>query len=186
MKKVKLIPIVLTLIAITSALCSCSDRQKDNNKKVAQTNTVTTAYTAETTSSLPEDEFLELPDEAMSDFDYISKITGDIFPDAAGKKMYGYLGECEVNTENGMCDCYVFAYYTYKSKLYNKIGFIAKAVDSADIYTSDEADGSYSAAVIPEPETHWYDKSTLALAVNAADGLSTDMNVEEDASAEAE
>jgi hypothetical protein len=162
----------IVVSAITAALAlsfgACSDKtasEQVEQVKISQTQT-TAVSAAETVDSLPSEEFCELPDEAVEDLNYISEISGKLFPDAAGKKMYGYKGLEEIETENGSFSCYMFDFYTYKSKVYTKIAELAKPADSSDVYVFSVESGSYVLSKIPQSEINWHDKATEALAAD--------------------
>ena len=166
MKLKALIVAAAVSLSAAMALCSCSDtssKKAATPQKVAETVAETTT---QGTESLPDTEFTELPDEAEADFDYVTEASSELFPDTSGKKMYGYTGLERIKTADGKKKCYIFEFYTYKSKLYNKVATIAKDLKSADIYILNELTGNYELAEIPEQEPSWHDQATAALAAN--------------------
>jgi hypothetical protein len=158
--------IVIALIAAAAAFSfsSCSGKQTEKTEKISETKTAAVTE-AQTADSLPTDEFSEIPEEAACELNYVTEISGELFPDASGKKMYGYRGVEEIETESGTRTCYIFDFYTYKSKAYTKIAQIAKASDSSDIYIKNEETDGFELWESPQREIDWHDQVTAALAV---------------------
>jgi hypothetical protein len=160
---------VIAVLAAGLMFTSCG-KNEAKATKISDANTKTASVSESATESEePDGEYFELPEEASEDFDYVTEVSGELFPDAKGKKMYGYEGLFEIETDNGKKDCYVFEFYTYRSKakIYSKIAEIAKDSESSDIYLYNEETGSYEFTEVPQEELGWHDKATAALAVNA-------------------
>lgn len=152
------------ILAASFLMAGCGKTETKETKKVK--NVSETVSAAE--ESRPEGNFLKLPDEALDDFDRLTVELKDIFPDAKGKLMYGYIGDVLVPTEGGEKDCYMFDYYTYKKKIYTKIATVAMDKENSKVYLLED-DGSYTEAEIEEHEKQWCETATPALAVDAAD-----------------
>lgn len=163
---------VAVLLAASVSLCACADKKNTETSKISdtKTETVTAAETTQGEESLPDGEYCELPIEAVEDFNYVTEISAKLFPDASGKKMYGYSGLETIETADGSCSCYTFEFYTYKSKLYSKIATIAKDAESSDIYLYNEDTASYELTELPSGEIDWHEQATAALAVNTQTG----------------
>lgn len=162
--------IIAVLLSASVSLCACADKKKNETSKVSETKTETAVETTQGVESLPEGEFRELPVEAVEDFNYVTEVSAELFPEVSGKKMYGYSGMETIETADGSCSCYTFEFYTYKSKLYNKIATIAKDADSSDVYLYNEDTACYELTELPSREINWHEQATAALAVNAQTG----------------
>ena len=170
--------IIALLLAASLSLCACGgkdssakEKKAPETEKISQTNT----EPAESGESVPDGEFTELPGEAEEDFNYVAEVSSKLFPDTKGKKMYGYEGLEEIATADGDKSCYIFDFYTYKSKLYNKVAKIAKDSESSDIYLFNEENGEYELTELPQRETDWHEKATAALAADTQNGAVNEM-----------
>lgn len=159
--------LIAAVLAANVSLCGCSGKTEARPEKVSEKKTETASETVNAEESLPDGVFCELPAEAEADFDYVTEISTELFPDTEGKKMYGYSGLEEIETSDGGKSCYIFEFYTYKSKLYSKVATIAKDSESSDIYLYNEQTGEYELTAIPEREPNWCDRATAALAAEA-------------------
>lgn len=131
-------------------MCSCSakaDKQKDTES--VQTSS---AQAADEQKVIPDGDYQQLEEEALPDLDSVTAAADKLFPNAKGRKLYGYTGLCDIGTENGTKSCYIFDFYTYKTKAdtYDKIATLAKADGSQEIFVLDEESGEYIPAQIPE------------------------------------
>lgn len=168
MRKITALAIAVMMISC-AALGSCGKKEKAEKKKVQTAETAAAVSAQNEDSSLPEDEFSKLPEEAEEDFDYISELSASLFPDAKGKKMYGFKGVEEISTADGTHSCYIFDYYTYKSKVYNKIATLAKDIESSAVFVLSDEESGYCTAELPEEEHHWHDEATANILVNGGD-----------------
>lgn len=166
MKK-KIIHVIAAMLAACLMLSGCGNKKAESKPEVKNVTTAETESKPEV--QLPEGNFFELPDEALDDFDYLTSALKSIFPDAAGKLMYGFTGEQSIATAYGEISCYMFDYYTYKKNEYTKIAVVAKDTESDHIYLLDEVTGRYTQAVIEKPEKQWHETATAALMIDIAD-----------------
>lgn len=170
MRKITALVIAAMMICCMAlGSCGAKEKTKTEEKKAQTAETAAAVSASNEDSSLPEDEFSKLPEEAEEDFDYVSKLTASLFPDAKGKKMYGFKGVEEISTADGTHSCYIFDYYTYKSKVYNKIATLAKDIESSAVFVLSDEDDGYFTAELPEEERHWHDEATANILVNGGD-----------------
>lgn len=165
-KKMNKKAIIAAMLAASIMLGGCGKAQSKAEVK-------NTANSTESKAEVkpPEGDFFELPDEALDDFDYLSAALKNIFPDAAGRLVYGFKGEAVISTDDGEKSCYVFDYYTFKKNEYTKIAEVAKDAESDSIYLLDEISGGYTQAVVEEEEREiqWHETATPALMLDAPD-----------------
>lgn len=166
MKK-KIIHVIAAMLAACLMLSGCGNKKAESDPEVK--NVTVTETESEPEPQLPEGDFYELPDEALDDFDYLTAALKKMFPDAAGKLMYGFRGEQTIATAYGEISCYMFDYYSFKKNEYTKIAVVAKDIGSDIIYLFDEVTGRYTQALIEEPEKQWHEIATAALMIDVAD-----------------
>lgn len=164
--------VIAGVLAVCLMFTGCGSKDSTKKKQQVKNTSAETAVTeSETDVKLPEGIFCEMPDEALDDFDYMSETLKKLFPDTKGKLMYGFKGEKHIYTLDGDKNCYVFDYYSYRKKNYEKIASVAKDMDSDTIYLFDEITGRYNEA---EPETEkselqWHETATAALAIDTTE-----------------
>lgn len=130
-------------VCLAAALFSgCASKAAEKPKKISETAAAATAAPEE---SLPEESFEKLPEGAEGELTAVSAAAHSAFPDAKGKKMFGFKGTEQVEHDGVTADCYIFDYYTYKSKTYTKVATLAKSVADESIFMLDDTTGEYHA-----------------------------------------
>lgn len=136
---------VYLIIACTLMMFSACEKQADLSAVKAIDNIDQQSLSDEESSKetfineISKESYTEIPEEATEALNSVAEISKEIYPDADGKWMYGYNGKEKINGE----DCYVFTVYTETEDSGNKLGVIARATKSGNIYSIDEDAGTY-------------------------------------------
>lgn len=145
MKKLIICIALLCSLTICTACGKSNDSSNDSKSlTTAQDSENIDDSTADFISEVSKENYTEVPDEAMDAFNYVSKNIKKVFTEADGKWMYGYKG-CET-----VCgeECYIFAVYTENEESSLKVGIVAKAKDSDNLYKSDYITEQFSKVTI--------------------------------------
>lgn len=142
MKKI----VMYIFIACTLLVISSCERAADisdvnvieNSKQQVQT----TDKNEDT--DVKKEKYSKIPDNAEESLNSVADASKELYPDAEGNWMYGYKGTEKIADE----ECYVFSVYTKSGDDSNKIGVVAKAVKSENIYELNETTGKFEKAVI--------------------------------------
>ncbi len=140
---------VIAVCLAAALFCGCSSKAAEKPEKISETGAAETAAPEE---SLPEDSFEKLPKGAEGELVAVSDAAHSAFPDAKGKKMFGFKGTEQLELDGVTEDCYIFDYYTYKSKTYTKIATLAKSVADESIFMLDDATGEYTPYTVSTDE----------------------------------
>ena len=138
---------VLTVCLAAAMLCGCG-KAAEKPEKISET---AAAETQAPEESLPEETFEKLPEGAEDELGAVSDAAKSAFPDAKGKKMFGFKGTEQLTVGGDATDCYVFDYYVYKSKTYTKVATLAKSMTDETVLLLDDVSGEYMPC--PEEET---------------------------------
>lgn len=138
--KIRVSVIAVCLAAVMFG--GCASKSVEKPKKISET---ATAETSAPEESLPEDKdsFVKLPEGKEGELEAVSDAAHSAFPDAKGKKMFAFKGTEQLELGDSEQDCYIFDYYSYKSKTYTKLATLAKSVEDDSIYMLDETTGQF-------------------------------------------
>lgn len=143
---------IFLALSLAASMCGCASKSADKPKK-SETTTAAATQTEAAESSLPEESFEKLPDGAEKELDTVSLAASTAFPDASGRKMFGFKGMETLTLGGEAADCYVFDYYTYSKKTYTKRGTLAKSIDDESVFMLDDMTGEYLPCVCEEEQT---------------------------------
>ena len=138
--KIRVSVIAVCLAAVMFG--GCASKPAEKPEKISET---AAAETEAPEESLPEDKdsFEKLPKGEEDQLEAVSEAAHSAFPDVKGKKMFAFKGTEQLELDGAEQDCYIFDYYSYKSKIYTKIATLAKSVGEESIYMLDETTGEY-------------------------------------------
>ncbi|MCD8095479.1 MAG: hypothetical protein LUE12_05055 [Ruminococcus sp.] len=150
MMRIRFMSIILSALAIGSALGGCGSKSKS-------TEAIAGSYTAEAVTEEAEsqktenedessqfdleDEYTQIPDELESDFNRVIAAANELFENVSGDKMYGFKGECEITIDGEDVLCQLFDFYTYNDS-YTKIAVFASDSETGELYYS-QGGGDY-------------------------------------------
>lgn len=156
--------IIISCSALIFAACEKQSDLTDNkilngNEKHSDAESSLSEFITE----ISKENFIEIPNDAMDSFNYVSKASKVIYNDIAGKRMYGYKGIQKVNGK----DCHIFTVYSEIGDERIKAGSLAKYIKGNDLYILDSTTGKYSNAIFSDKtDDSWANTPTAALAKN--------------------
>ncbi|MBR1724455.1 MAG: hypothetical protein IJ723_05490 [Ruminococcus sp.] len=133
---------VIAVCLAAALFCGCSSKAAEKPEKISETAAAETTA-PEVTLPADRDSFEKLPEGEEDELVSVSDAAHSAFPDAKGKKMFGFKGTEQLELDGTTADCYIFDYYTYKSKTYTKIATLAKNVADGSVFMLDDATGKY-------------------------------------------
>ncbi len=154
MKKI-IICIALLCSLVLCVSCGNSNNSASPSQTAAQKNE--TEESAEESlddfiSEVSKENYSKIPDEAMDAFNFVSKNAKKIFTEVDGKWMYGFKGSEVISGE----DCYIFVVYTENEESGSKVGMIAKAKNSDNLYKHDDTTGKFDkVALSNDSDNSW-------------------------------
>lgn len=158
--------LICFILSCSALICTACEKQTDstennmlNNNKYSDSESSLTAFITE----VSKENYIEIPNEAMSSFNYVSKASKVIFNEISGKWMYGYKGVQKIDGKN----CDVFTVYSEIGEERIKAGTLAKSVKSSELYILDNDTGKYSKAIFSDKnDDSWANTPSAALIKN--------------------
>lgn len=191
----KKVTVFAALMLCAAVFCSCGAANGSSAAAKENTDVTTTVQTAAPddenvtteTFTLPSKEtFAQIPEDAEQSFDVVIKAVKASYPaENKTKRLYGYLGEEEVND----CQCYIFAVYDKNKDVHTEVATVAASVDGSSIFVYNAETLTYDVLDIPEDtssaktEYHWAeDSSSYVDDVNSDSTLDSSSQSESDLS----
>ena len=136
----KKIIVCMLMFVMTLVFASCGSNESDSseNQKTVTENTTTESEKGFKAEDLKE-EYTEMPKDTEEYLNVIMQYSNKIFPDVDGDWRYGYKGKETINKEN----CFVFTAFIENDDSNSKIGSVAVAEKSKNIYVLNETNNEY-------------------------------------------
>ncbi|MDE6149022.1 MAG: hypothetical protein K2F81_02870 [Ruminococcus sp.] len=159
--------IICVILSCSALICAACENQSDltDNGILNDKDKYSDAESSlsEFITEVSKENFIEIPNEAIESFNYVSEASKVIFNDISGKWMYGYKGIQKINGKN----CHVFTIYSETADQRIKAGTLAKSNTSTDLFILDNATGKYKSTIFSDKtDASWANTPTVTLVKN--------------------